>query len=142
LPILDQLFYDPTRFVTRSVANHLNDISKINPDLALETLARWHNTGKQNLKEMDYMVCHALRTLIKQGHPKAMTMLGLSHAPSVSVKSFTVPNHVKMNTVLEFSFTIQAKEDTELSLITSSIFKIKRENRAARKCSNSRNLRL
>jgi 3-methyladenine DNA glycosylase AlkC len=32
LPLLDALFADPTRFVTRSVANHLNDIAKTAPD--------------------------------------------------------------------------------------------------------------
>ncbi|MCO4826520.1 MAG: hypothetical protein KC451_16880, partial [Amylibacter sp.] len=31
LPILDALHNDPTRFVTRSVANHLNDITKDDP---------------------------------------------------------------------------------------------------------------
>ena len=37
-PILDILFSDSTRFVTRSVANHLNDISKTDPDFVLVKL--------------------------------------------------------------------------------------------------------
>ncbi len=112
LPILDKLFSDTTRFVTRSVANHLNDISKIEPDLVMDTLTRWRKSGKQKPQEMEYIIRHALRTLVKQGNPKAMQLLGFSHAPRVSVSQFIVPKKVSMNSALEFSFTIQAKEDT------------------------------
>lgn len=114
IPILDNLFCDRTRFVTRSVANHINDISKIDPDLALDTLANWQKSGKQSPKEMDYIVRHALRTLIKAGDPKAMSMLGFSDVSRVRVSNFSVPKQVSMNTALEFSFTIQAKEDVNV----------------------------
>ncbi len=114
LPILDKLFSDSTRFVTRSVANHVNDLSKIDPDLALELLIKWRKSGKQNSQEMDYIVRHSLRTLIKQGHPKAMQLLGFSHSARVTVSNFTVPKSVKINTALEFSFTVQAQENTDI----------------------------
>ncbi len=56
IPILDRLFADPTRYVIRSVANHVNDISKKDPDLALDSsrggatlggngLARWNTSS-------------------------------------------------------------------------------------------------
>jgi 3-methyladenine DNA glycosylase AlkC len=55
--ILENLFYDKTRYVVRSVANHLNDISKINSNLVIETLVKWKKSKKQNLKkELDYLV--------------------------------------------------------------------------------------
>jgi 3-methyladenine DNA glycosylase AlkC len=76
LPLLDSLYMDPTRFVTRSVANHVNDISKLDPDLALDTLHRWRGSGRQRPKEIDYIVRHASRTLIKLGNPRAMELLG------------------------------------------------------------------
>ena len=38
---LDILYADQTRYVTRSVANHLNDISKKDPALVVAILARW-----------------------------------------------------------------------------------------------------
>lgn len=38
IKVLDNLFFNESRYVTRSVANHLNDISKIDPDLVLSTL--------------------------------------------------------------------------------------------------------
>ena len=114
LPILNNLFYDKTRFVTRSVANHINDISKINPDLAIDALAKWKKSGKQKPEEMEYIIRHALRTLIKQGSPRAMQTLGLNHAPQVSVSNFSIPKRVKMNTALEFSFSIESQEDTNV----------------------------
>lgn len=114
LPILDNLFSDKKRFVTRSVANHINDISKIDPDLALETIGKWQKSDKQKSEEMDYIVRHALRTLVKQGNPKAIKHLGFHHDPHVSVSKFLVPKQMKMNTGLEFSFMIQAHEDTNV----------------------------
>ena len=41
IQILDTLVADDRRFVTRSVANHLNDISKKGPDLVVVTLKKW-----------------------------------------------------------------------------------------------------
>jgi 3-methyladenine DNA glycosylase AlkC len=114
LPILYNLFSDKTRFVTRSVANHINDISKIDPDLALETIGKWQMSGKQRQDEMDYILRHSLRTLVKQGNQKAMQLLGFGHDPRVTVSKFVVSRKVKMNTALEFSFIIQAHEDTNV----------------------------
>jgi 3-methyladenine DNA glycosylase AlkC len=114
LPILDRLVADRTRYVTRSVANHVNDISKIDPDLALTTLGRWKKTGRQTPEEMDFIVRHALRTLIKQGHPKAMKLLGLDHSPPVRVSKLRVPAQVEMNTALEFSFSIRSEKNVRV----------------------------
>lgn len=114
IPILDNLFSDPTRFVVRSVANHINDISKTDADLAIETLLRWKQSGKQTPAEMDYLTRHALRTLIKNGNQKALNLLGVSHTADVRIFNFKLPAKVKMNSALEFSFTIQAKEDAHI----------------------------
>lgn len=76
LPLLDTLYADPTRFVTRSVANHLNDLGRIDPDAVLARLARWRAQGGQREIELDWMHRHALRGLIKQGHSGAMAALG------------------------------------------------------------------
>jgi 3-methyladenine DNA glycosylase AlkC len=59
IPLLDRLFADPTRYVTRSVANHVNDISKKDPHLALDTLDRWRGSGHHRPREMGYVIGHA-----------------------------------------------------------------------------------
>jgi 3-methyladenine DNA glycosylase AlkC len=64
--ILDNLFYDSTRYVTRSVANHLNDISKIDTEFVIRKLQEWEKSGKQEKKEMEFIKHHATRTLRKK----------------------------------------------------------------------------
>jgi 3-methyladenine DNA glycosylase AlkC len=114
VPLLDRLYCDPTRFVTRSVANHVNDISKLDPDLAVDTLRRWMESGQQKAREMDYVVRHATRSLVKQGNPRAMELLGVPARPAVTVSKLHIPKRVELGSALEFSFTIRAQEDTEV----------------------------
>jgi 3-methyladenine DNA glycosylase AlkC len=121
LPILDALYADPTRFVTRSVANHLNDISKINADLVLDTVVRWQESGAQHPKEMAFIIRHALRTLIKQGNPRALALIGYATTSAVQVSGVVVPRTVALNTALVFSCTCTASEDTEV-LVDYRIF--------------------
>ncbi len=85
IPILDELFSDNSRFVTQSVANHLNDISATDPELVLATLGRWRDSRNQGRKEMEFIVKQALRTLVKRGYPGAFAFLGLSIAPAIEV---------------------------------------------------------
>src|SRR5918996_4789402 len=71
--ILDNLRDDPSEYVRKSVANHLNDICKLDPDLGLETAQRWLEDGGANTT---WVVRHGLRTLIKRGEPRALHLLG------------------------------------------------------------------
>ncbi len=114
IPILNNLFYDSTRFVTRSVANHVNDISKVSPALVVSLLEKWKESGKQRSNEMDYIIRHSLRTLVKQGDPEALRLLGISSKPNIQLTNFTMPKLVFMNEDLKFSFDILAKENTTL----------------------------
>jgi 3-methyladenine DNA glycosylase AlkC len=59
IPLLDRLFADPTRYVTGSVANHINDISEKDPHLALHTLERWRGSGHHRPREMGYVIGQA-----------------------------------------------------------------------------------
>ena len=61
LPLLDKLHADSTRYVTRSVANHLNDIAKSNPKVVLETLETLEKTGTSRAARagLDYETCLA-----------------------------------------------------------------------------------
>ncbi|MBT2543805.1 DNA alkylation repair protein [Streptomyces sp. ISL-44] len=82
LPVLDALYRDESEYVRRSVANHLNDISRDHPELAVETAARWL-TEAASTGTTDRVVRHGLRTLIKAGRPETLTLLG--HSPDVPV---------------------------------------------------------
>jgi len=92
LPILDALHDDPTRFVTRSVSNHLNDISKIEPSAVISQLDKWRKSAKQSAPELTWMRKHALRTLVKSGHAGAMAHLGYSPNTPISGVKVSIPN--------------------------------------------------
>ena len=88
--LLDNLYADTTRFVTRSVANHLNDIAKIDASLVIETLRRWIDSKKQEEKEMGFMISHSLRTLVKDGNVDALALLGYRASPAIEIANFKV----------------------------------------------------
>jgi 3-methyladenine DNA glycosylase AlkC len=81
LALLEALRDDPSAYVRKSVANNLNDIAKDHPDLVLATAARWQDGAGA---ERRWIVRHALRTLVKQGHPEALRLLG-AEAPQVEL---------------------------------------------------------
>ncbi|MEC3861674.1 hypothetical protein VK792_10290 [Mesobacterium sp. TK19101] len=82
LRFLDVLHSDPTRYVTRSVANHMNDLSRIAPERVLAHLRQWHAANKQEASEIAWITRHALRTAVKRGEPAALSLLGYaSDAP-------------------------------------------------------------
>ncbi len=116
LPILDRLRADPTRFVTRSVANHLNDIAKTDPELVVATLLRWRDLGGQEPREDTFIVRHALRTLIKQGHPGALALVGVRADARVRVGDLQLSSVVRLGEALALSVTLEADEDAEVLL--------------------------
>lgn len=73
LSLLEELKDDPVEYVRRSVANNLNDIAKDHPELVIEVAKRWWFDGDENRRRL---IRHALRTLIKQGDPGALDVLG------------------------------------------------------------------
>ncbi len=77
LPILESLRDDPSEYVRRSVANHLNDIAKDHPDVVIDVARRWWDDRSKTRQKL---VKHALRTLVKQGHPGALSVLGYGPA--------------------------------------------------------------
>ncbi|MGH6696005.1 DNA alkylation repair protein [Sphingopyxis sp.] len=85
-PILEMLKADPSLYVRKSVANHLNDIAKDRPDWLLGRLAAW----PQDDARTAWIIRHALRTLIKKGDPAALALIGVGHGAAVSVRNFGI----------------------------------------------------
>jgi len=112
LPLLDVLRGDPTRYVTRSVANHLNDITKKDPDLVMDRLQAWHAEGPQNRGELEWLTGHALRGLVKAGHPRAMKMLGYDPDAFMNVAVRIGPGPVRIGEALEFTSSVLVRSDT------------------------------
>lgn len=115
LPLLDRLHADPTRYVTRSVANHMNDLTKTVPDVVLAHLDRWREKGTQAPKETEWMTRHALRTLIKSGHAGALEMLGYRSDVPVSARLTIEKERVAIGDVLRFECAVHS--DVEMPVL-------------------------
>ena len=87
LPLLDVLKDDPSSYVRRSVANHLGDIAKDHPDLAVGTASTWLQ-GAPAPREA--LVRHGLRFLIKRSDAGALDALGVGHAVALDVRAARV----------------------------------------------------
>lgn len=89
LPLLQQLRDDPSSYVRRSVANHLNDIGKDHPHVLLSVAGEWFKGAPPPRAAL---LRHALRSLVKAGHPQALALLGHGGTSALQVKSgATVP---------------------------------------------------
>ncbi len=100
LPILDALYRDPSEYVRRSVANHLNDVARHAPELVVATAERWLSAPDHNTAQV---VRHGLRTLIKHAHPGALAVQGFVPAvlavtgPRLDSSSVAMPGELAFN---------------------------------------------
>ncbi|AEF42926.1 DNA alkylation repair protein [Hoyosella subflava] len=116
LPILDALYRDSSEYVRRSVANHLNDISKDHPQVAVKTAARWLAEPDGNTLKT---VRHGLRSRIKAGDLGALALLGYSSDVEIDVSGPVVDEDViHLGEALKFSFAItnRGKSDAPIAV--------------------------
>jgi 3-methyladenine DNA glycosylase AlkC len=103
LPILETLKNDDSLYVRKSVANHLNDISKDHPDLVLQIAKKWH--GKT--KHTDWIVKHGLRTLLKKGNKKALAIFGLGNSKNIEIQKLSLSkNTISIGDFIHFGFDV------------------------------------
>jgi 3-methyladenine DNA glycosylase AlkC len=115
LRLLELLKDDPERYVQRSVANNLNDISKDHPDVAVAVCRRWSKGAPPGRL---WIVSHALRSLIKGGDRGALAAVGYAAEPEVRVGGVKiVPRRVKLGSKLAFSFSIASLARREQELL-------------------------
>jgi len=94
IELLELLKDDPEEYVRRSVANSLNDISKDHPEAVVHITRRWSKGAGQDRKRL---IRHGLRTLIKQGHPEALAVLGYGvDSPAVVGHVSCAPSRVRI----------------------------------------------
>lgn len=114
LSILDNLHTDHTKYVLRSVANNLNDITKLDSNIVIAKLLEWKKLEKQSEKNILFLITHALRTQIKAGNPKALVLLGF-YMPDIKVEDHKIiTQEVTLWESLEFSFELHSKISQKL----------------------------
>jgi len=104
-PILENLKADSSLYVRKSVANHLNDITKDHPDWVLDRIESWSLENRQTA----WIAKHALRTLIKKGDRRALGVIGAGAKAKVLVKEFSLhPRKITLGEKLALSLTIES----------------------------------
>ena len=113
LPILRTLRADDSLYVRKSVANHLNDISKDHPNVALELVSTWDRSDARTA----WIMRHALRTLVKRGEPRALALLGAGEAPELTATFRVTPKRIQLGNTITLSATFASTTSIPQSLL-------------------------
>jgi 3-methyladenine DNA glycosylase AlkC len=117
LPILETLRADPSLYVRKSVANHLNDIAKDHPERVLDLVSGWNRSDARTA----WIVRHALRTLIKRGHPRALALLGAGARPRLRATLAVSPRRIRLGDTITFSAELRSDSARAQSLIVDYV---------------------
>ncbi|MCY3866923.1 MAG: DNA alkylation repair protein [Chloroflexi bacterium] len=125
LALLEQLKDDPSLYVRRSVANHLNDIGKDHPDRLLARMEAWAiGAGDERL----WLINHALRTLVKRGDQRALAILGYG-SPAVELSKLKLePSILPFGEEIEFSFRLRNLDDEPQNLMIDFVAHFRKAN--------------
>lgn len=106
LEIIEILKNDSSKYVQKSVANNLNDISKDNPNVVIEFVK--NNLGVS--KNLDWICKHASRTLLKKGDEKTLKLFSLEKATHINITNFCYDKNLNIQDDLHFSFELNSGE--------------------------------
>lgn len=102
-PILERLRADDSLYVRKSVANHLNDLSKDHSAFMIDLLRSWDRKHPHTA----WIAKHASRTLIKAGNVDALALFAFDSKVKVRVDDLRIsPKRLKLGDTLEISFTV------------------------------------
>lgn len=129
LLLLDKLKFDEELYVRKSVANHLNDISKNHPLVVINILKLWESDAPEAHREkINWIKRHALRTLIKKGHPGALKLMGAVD-PKVKLLQFkTLKKKYRLNDNLVFTLNLQSTSRSSQKLIVDYAIDFRKAN--------------
>ncbi|MCU0793478.1 MAG: DNA alkylation repair protein, partial [Opitutaceae bacterium] len=140
LPLLATLRADDSPYVRKSVANHLNDITKDHPEIVLDLVAGWDRRDARTA----WIVRHALRTLVKRGHPRALALLGAGAAPKLAAALEARPARLRLGQTLTLAATLRstaARGEQEL-IVDYAIHYARASGRPSRKVFKWKQVRL
>ncbi len=112
--ILDNLKADTSLYVRKSVANHLNDITKDHPDWVLGLIEGWSLDNRHTA----WIAKHALRSLIKQGNQRALAVIGAGGKPEVEIIDVKVePPVIGLGEKITLSFAVRSTVESSQRLV-------------------------
>lgn len=111
-PILEALKEDTSLYVRKSVANHLNDITKDHSAWVLERLEAWDLDSEPQR----WIALHACRTLIKRGNARALALLGFGAKPCVDAGFTVSPARLRLGETLSLEARLVSRSRTVQTL--------------------------
>jgi 3-methyladenine DNA glycosylase AlkC len=132
LELLELLKDDPATLVRRSVANSLNDLGKLHPELLARTCQAWLANATPERREL---VEHALRSAVKRGDADALRLLGFGKPPRASLEDVHFePGRVAIGGRVTMSFAVRsrAREAQDL-LVDVAVHFVKARGATSRK---------
>jgi 3-methyladenine DNA glycosylase AlkC len=106
LAILELLKDDTSKYVQKSVANNLNDISKDNPDIIRLITKQW--IGKNKIR--DWILKHGCRTLLKNSDKVTLGYFGFQENKELMLENFNFTKIVTPTKDLKFDFILNSKK--------------------------------
>ncbi len=113
-PILEALKDDPERYVQKSVANNLNDIGKDHPDALVNRCRAWNKSAGPDRR---WIIRHALRTLIKDGHPATLALLGYRRPKGLKARVHLTPAAVCVGGTVNCAATVENGGSSPMALV-------------------------
>lgn len=114
LLILEKLKTDSEPYVKKSVANHLNDISKDNARWMLRVIGHWDKANANTL----WIIKHASRNLIKKGNKQSLSLFNFEKDAKAEVINFKLDKlRLLLGDTLQFDFDIRSQKSKPQKLV-------------------------
>lgn len=139
--ILECLKYDKSEYVRRSVANHLNDISRLDKVLFLEILEKW---SQDEPSVSPKLLRHASRTLLKQGDSNVLALHNYNHDVRCKIELLHLDKEkLKEGESLNLSFRLISNEaQIQRFLIEYVIYFLRKNGEYSRKVFRLKDLQI
>lgn len=125
--LLEILKHDSSIYVRKSVANHLNDHSKNHPNFLIQKLLKWKKMHPKD-KDIDWIIRHASRTLIKKGHTKAFLIFGIKPGNVKVVSQKVLTKNVELGKSLEVEIELKNLTSKNIKAILDHEVHLLRQN--------------
>lgn len=125
IKLLNKLKNDKSLYVRKSVANHFNDISRIDPELMIKSLESWSNPTQ----DQKWIIKHASRSLLKMGNTSALQLNGYDVDPDVDLLNKKISKKkIKEGDSFEITFELSNRSEKELRLSVDYVIHYPKKN--------------
>ena len=125
IDVLTRLRADPSPYVRRSVANHLNDLAKADSDRIVDLLETWHAEG---VEETTWIVRHAMRNHLKSGDPRVLAMFGYDKADVEVLGLQASPTAAAIGQSVAISFDLAERAGNDQKLMVDLVVGYRKAN--------------